>query len=386
MQFIDLTQQAKRIENDVRRRMDAVLEHGQFILGPEVRQLEQQLAERAGVAHCITCSSGTDALILALRALGIGPGDGVYVPAFTFVATASAVRLVGATPIFVDVEEDTFNVSARTLQEAFARQDTGATRGGSVVSGGHSRKPRPRAIIAVDLFGQPAPYPELERLARAHDLALLADAAQSLGATLDGLPVGRLAPISTTSFFPSKPLGCYGDGGAVFTNDGQLADWCRSIRVHGKGTDKYDCVRVGMNARLDTLQAAILLAKLEIFDEELESRRRIADGYRARLSGLPGITPQRIVSGASSAWAQFTLRSPRRDRLAEVLRENGVPSMVYYPKPLHLQVANEDLGQGVGSFPRAEALCQQVLSLPMHPYLTEQEQEQVCSVISKSAQ
>lgn len=369
--FVDLKAQMAAIRPEIDRRIAAVLDHGRFIMGPEVGELEECLAARAGVRHAVGCSSGTDALLLALMAKGIGPGDAVLIPAFTFPATAEVVRLIGAVPVFVDVDETSFNIDPA---DAESRLQTLAKRGG----------PTPKALIAVDLYGLPADYPALRPLCVEHGLLLIGDAAQSFGGALDGVRVGALADVTAVSFFPAKPLGCYGDGGAVLTDDGELADLCRSLRMHGQGEDKYDILRVGLNARLDTLQAAILLAKLDIFDDELAARDRVAAAYR---DGLPSWleTPQ-VPAAARSAWAQFTVKTGRRDALSGALRQRGVPTMVYYPRPLHLQPAYTEPSQGEGSVPRAERLCEQVLSLPMHPYLDDPTIAMICRAVQDAGE
>lgn len=336
--------------------MARVLDHGQYIMGPEVAELESTLAAYCGVEHALGCANGTDALILALMALDIGEGDAVFAPAFTFVATVEAVRLVGATPIFVDVDSESFNLCPDSLAEAV----DAVRKAGDL---------RPRAIMPVDLFGQPADYRAIGEIAAAECLEVIADAAQSFGAQLDGARVGRLARISTTSFFPAKPLGCYGDGGAVFTDDEDLARLIVSLRNHGQGSDKYDNVRVGLNSRLDTLQAAVLLEKLKIFDDELRCRDDIAARYRSLLGNDCQV--QRLIAGATSSWAQFTLLAEDRDGLRAHLKDHGIPTAVYYPKPNHLQGPYLEAPRAPKGLPVTEHLQQRVVSLPMHPYLDE---------------
>ena len=360
--MLDLDAQRRAIDLVMDQRIRRVLDHGRFIMGPEVQELEEALAERAGVAHVVSCGNGTDALQLVLMAWGIGPGDAVFVPSFTFTATAEVVALLGATPVFCDVREDTYNLDVASLEAAV----------NAVIADG---KLTPKAVIPVDLFGLPAEYPAIREVADRFGLRVLADAAQSFGSALDGRPVGSLADATATSFFPAKPLGCYGDGGAVFTDDAALADMLRSLRVHGKGTDKYDNVRVGVNSRLDTLQAAVLLAKLTTFSAEIELRQRVARHYLNELAELDGIL---LPRSESSAWAQFTIRVPavHRDRIVESLRDSGVPTAVYYPSALHDQTAYR--GPLIGSTPQvSERLSRSVLSLPMHPYLGEQELDRV---------
>ena len=360
MQFNDLKRQFEHLRPAIEGRISDVLEHSKFILGPEVRELERSLAEYCGVRHAIGVGNGTEALMLALMAADVGPGDAVFTSTFSFFASAEVISLVGATPIFVDIDETTYNIDAPALSDSIT----------SVVA---DKKLRPRAIIAVDLFGLPADYPQIEAIASQHDMLVIEDGAQSFGGELGDRRVGSFGAMAGTSFFPAKPLGCFGDGGAVFTNDDSLADRIRSLRVHGKGSDKYDNIRIGLNSRLDTLQAAILLAKLAAFPNELAARRRAADDYNEQLRQdffVPG-----IPSGYQSAWAHYTIR-PRhgtRKEYLQKLTENGVPSAVYYRKPLHLQPAFVHLGGKIGQFPVAEAASESVFSLPMHAYLQETE-------------
>ena len=311
-------------------------------------------------------SSGTDALLLALMAESIGPGDAVFLPAFTFTASTEVILMVGATPVFVDVDEGTFNIATDDLEKKI-----GETKSASELT--------PRAIIAVDLFGLPADYRALAEVAQREGLYVLADAAQSFGGSLDGTKVGMLAPVTATSFFPAKPLGCYGDGGALLTDDPQRAEQFRSLRAHGKGNQKYDIVRIGLNARLDTLQAAIVLAKLQVFAEEITAREALAARYDAWL-GKDLAIPARPV-GAKSAWAQYTIKLERRDEVAAAMRQQGIPSAIYYPLPMHLQPAYAGYGKGPGSLPVSEKLSLQVLSLPMHPYLDEATAKRICEVV-----
>lgn len=365
--FAGLKAQYARIKPEIARRIQTVLDHGQFILGPEVAELETALAKRAGAKHVVGVSSGTDALIMALMAEGIGTGDAVFVPSFTFTASAEVVLLLGATPVFVEVDPHTFNIDTKDLDQ----------RVGEVARAG---KLLPRAVIAVDLFGQPADYVTLEGLCRRHALFLISDAAQSYGAKLGNRAVGALAPATAASFFPAKPLGAYGDGGALFTDDDERAAHYKSIRAHGKGTDKYDIVRLGLNARLDTLQAAILMAKLDVFDSELTAREKLADAYDARLKNTVEI-PRRVPDSVS-AWAQYCILVDDRDTVAKRLKEAGVPTAVYYPLPMHLQTAYARFGQGPGSLPVSERLSQRILALPMNPYLTAEQTDYVCSSVA----
>lgn len=363
--FVDLKAQYARLKPRMDARIRAVLDHGQFILGPEVVELEAELVRFSGAAHAITVANGTVALTISLMAEGIGPGDAVFVPTFTFAATAEAVFAVGATPVFCDVGADTFNMDPADLERAVA--DVPA--GGSL---------RPRAVIPVDLFGLPADYAAINAVADAHGLFVLADAAQSFGASRDASRVGRLAAVTTTSFFPSKPLGCYGDGGAIFTDDGGRAEVMRSIRVHGQGADGQ-CVRPGMNGRLDTLQAAALLAKLEAFEDEIQARESLARRYDQALRGA--VTLPARIEGAASVWAHYSIVVDNRDGLRDALAALGIPARVYYPSPLHLQPAFRDYGGGPGSLPVSEELSRRILSLPIYPDLDEATVDRVSEAV-----
>jgi dTDP-4-amino-4,6-dideoxygalactose transaminase len=354
--FVDLQAQYRRIRPSVDARIHKVLEHGKFILGPEVAELEQALIRFTGATHCITVASGTEALRLPMMAEGIGPGDAVFMPAFTFTATAEVPVAQGAEPVFVDVSESTYNIDIDSLAA-------------TIESVRREGRLRPRAVVPVDLFGLPADYDRLGELCRRNDMLLIADAAQSLGARRGNRRVGALAPITATSFFPAKPLGGYGDGGAIFTEDAGLAEIYRSIRVHGAGGDRYDIVRIGTNARLDTLQAAVLLAKLEIFEDEIEARERIARSYDRLLD--PRITRPPRQADSLSAWAQYCVLLDDRDAVAKALAAEGIPTAIYYPRPMHLQTAYARFGRGAGSLPVSERLSGRILALPMHPYLDE---------------
>lgn len=368
MQFIDLKSQYQLLRNEIGARIDAVLEKQAFIQGPEVQELEQKLAEFCGAKRVVTCANGTDALQLAMMALGIGPGDAVFVPSFTYTATAEVILLLGACPIFVDTDPTTFNIDFGSAENAIQKVRTVGEL-------------RPAALLTVDLFGQPVDYYEARKLADRHGLAFISDAAQGFGASFDEKRVGsNLADITTTSFFPAKPLGCYGDGGAVFTDNDEWAETIRSICLHGKGKEKYDVVRVGVNSRLDTLQAAILLPKLAIFADEIEKRHDVAETYSELLSGHVA-TPLMPNGADRFAWAQYTIKVSNRDAVQARLKEAGIPSNVYYPRPMHLQPAYLPFGDGEGSLPIAEQLSQQVLSLPMHPYLQQSEIEQICAAV-----
>lgn len=371
MQFIDLKTQYALLKPDIDARIQGVLDAQAFIQGPEVRELEAALAEFSGARRVVTCANGTDALQLALMALGVGPGDAVFVPSFTYTATAEVILLLGARPVFVDSDPDTFNIDFDSAEAAVVR-----TREGGLL--------RPAALLTVDLFGLPVDYDRARDLANRHGLAFISDAAQGFGASFKGRRVGSgMADITTTSFFPAKPLGCYGDGGAVFTDDDRIADVIRSICLHGKGQEKYDVVRVGVNSRLDTLQAAILLPKLAIFADELEKRHAVAQRYIERLKDHVA-TPQTASGEDRLAWAQFTVKVESRDDVQARLKAAGVPSNVYYPRPMHLQPTYVQYGDGEGSLPVAERLSQIVLSLPMHPYLSDDEIEQVCDAVMQT--
>jgi dTDP-4-amino-4,6-dideoxygalactose transaminase len=335
-----------------------------------VAECEKRLAALAGSKHCLTVSSGTDALIAPLMALDIGPGDAVFLPSFTFTATAEVVLLVGARPVYVDVHPRLFNIDVEHLAREVAAVKKEGTH-------------RPRAVIAVDLFGLPADYAALNKLCEAEGLALIDDAAQSFGGALHNKRVGSLAPITATSFFPAKPLGCYGDGGAIFLDDDALKAKLVSIRVHGQGRSKYEVDRVGLNARFDTIQAAVILAKLGVFEGELERRQEVADLYTKALAGAVE-TPQ-VPAGYRSAWAQYSILSDRRDAIAAALKDEGVPTAIYYPIPMHLQAAYRQHGRGEGSCPVSERLAQRVLSLPMHPYLDAATVERIAGIVRKAA-
>ena len=361
MNFRDLSKQYLVLKNDIDAAMLSVASSSKYIMGPQVKELEAQLAEYVGVKHCLTCANGTDALTLALKAWGVGEGDAVFVPDFTFFSSAEVVSLEGATPVFVDVSPDTFNISVESLRSAYDR----------VVSEG---KLRPRVVVAVDLFGLPADYPSLRQFCDEYHLLILEDGAQGFGGSINGRRACSFGDISTTSFFPAKPLGCYGDGGAVFTDNDEWASLIDSYRVHGKGTFKYDNVRIGMNSRLDTLQAAILQVKLRAFaDYELDAVNRAAELYTSLLSGAV-VTPT-IPSGFRSSWAQYTIRlssREQRDALQQHLKSLDIPSMVYYPTPMHAQTAFAGLSPSMESdWGFSSLLSSTVLSLPMHPYLTD---------------
>jgi dTDP-4-amino-4,6-dideoxygalactose transaminase len=363
--FIDLKTQQERIRPQLDAAIARVLAHGQYILGPEVAELEKRLSEFCGARFTLSCANGTDALLLALMAKGVGPGDAVFVPSFTFVASAEVVVLVGATPVFVDVDEDTFLMSTESLEAAIGA----ATKHGL----------RPKVIMPVDLFGQPADYEAIGQLAEMHGLLVLADAAQSFGATRAGKRVGTMAPITATSFFPAKPLGCYGDGGAIFTDDEETLSVLQSLRVHGQGRDKYENVRIGINGRMDTLQAAILMQKLTVFEDEIGARQRVAKRYADGLGDVAQV--QRVEDGATSVWAQYTIRLNNRDHVAEQLKKAGIPTAIYYPIPLHRQTPYQQYPAGPVGLLASERLAGEVLSLPMHPYLKEADQYMIIDAV-----
>jgi UDP-2-acetamido-2-deoxy-ribo-hexuluronate aminotransferase len=365
MDFIDLKTQQKAILPAINERIQRVLSHGQYIMGPEVPELEERLAAYVGVKHVVSCSSGTDALLMPLMAYEVGPGDAIFTAPFTFIATAEVIQLLGATPVFVDIDPKTFNIDPAALEQAIAGFNQNPKTAGL----------KPKGIIPVDLFGQPANYDAINALARENNLFVLEDAAQSFGATYKGRKAGFLADVAATSFFPAKPLGGYGDGGAIFTDDDGLAEVLRSIRNHGQGKDRYENIRIGLNGRLDTLQAAILLVKLDIFDLEVKARQEVAKRYSAGLENLveiPYVDPQ-----CTSIWAQYSVLSDQRQVLQEKLKTAGIPIAVYYPLPLHLQGAFRHLGYQLGDFPVSEKIARQIFSLPMHPYLSAADQKRI---------
>jgi len=367
--FLDLKAQYKILESDIQAAINGVLEHGKFILGPEVAELEKQLAEFANVQYAITCSSGTDALLMPLMALNISPGDIVFTTPFTFIATAEVISLLGAVPVFVDIDPETFNIDVTKLKLAV---EAVKTRDTHIYPLPHNIPAAaiPKAVIPVDLFGLPADFDPIMEIAGEENLFVLEDAAQGFGGIYRGRKAGGLGHAGATSFFPAKPLGCYGDGGAIFTNDEVLVEKLLSIRVHGQGTDKYNNVRTGLNARLDTLQAAILLQKLKIFPQELAARQEVSQNYTKALAGLqPEITTPGVPSGYRSSWAQYSLLANNRERIMDELNKEGIPTAIYYPVPLHLQAAFSNLQYESGNFPIAESVSKRIFSLPMHPYL-----------------
>jgi len=367
--FIDVASQRRRLGRAVDDAVKRVTDHCQFILGPEVKAFEAELAKFCGARHVVTCASGTDALTLALMAKGIGPGDAVFCPSFTFCATAEVVALVGATPVFVDVEADTFNIDPKGITAALAT----AKRLGL----------KPKAVVPVDLFGLPADHDAIAAVAKSAGLFVLDDAAQGFGATYKGRQLGTFGHATATSFFPAKPLGCYGDGGAVFTDDDKFAETLLSLRVHGQGSDKYDNVRIGMASRLDTIQAAILIEKLKIVPDEIAARDRAARYYAEGLANL--VMAPTVPAGLSSVWAQYTIRIPggRRDKVVAGLKAEGIPTAIYYPIPLHRQQAYKHYPVGEGGVAVSDRLAGEVLSLPMHAYLDSATQDRIIDAVKR---
>ncbi len=368
--FIDLDAQRRRLGPRLEAAILGAVAEGHFILGPQVAEFEQRLARFGGAAHAVACANGTDAIALSLMTLGVKPGDAVLVPSFTFAATAEAVAWLGATPVFVDVDEATYTIDPAGLDAGLAA----ATAAGLA----------PRALIAVDLFGQPADYATLEVFCSRHGLALLCDAAQSFGASHCGRPVGSIGALTTTSFFPAKPLGCYGDGGAILTDDADHAERLRSLHVHGRGSDKYDNVRIGMNSRLDTIQAVVLLEKLAIFPDEIERRQRVAERYAAGLQDVAAVPTVR--EGSRSVWAQYVIRVPaeRRARFMADLKAEGIPTAIYYPLPLHRQTAYRRYPVAGNGLPVSDRIAAEAVALPMHPYLDEAVQDRIVAAARAS--
>lgn len=368
LRFVDLQAQRQRIAPQLSAAIEQVLSHGRFIMGPEVTELERELTTRTGAGYAITCSSGTEALFMVLLAWNIGPGDAVFMPSFTFAATAEAAALCHATPFFTDVDENTLTMDVQSLERS--------------VAAAKALGLRPRVVTPVDLFGHPADYPPIAALAEKEGMLVLADAAQSFGAAVHGCRVGTLAGATTTSFFPAKPLGCYGDGGAIFTDDEELAMRLRSIRVHGKGATKYENVRIGVNGRLDTLQAAVLLEKLKLFDEEQATRQATAGYYSEGLASLLRVPGEAL--GVRSAWAQYTVQTEARDELRQALEADRIPTAIYYPAPLHEQIAYDSFPYDPSGLTVTSRLAATVLSLPVHPYLTQSERERVVTSIHRA--
>jgi len=368
--FIDVGAQRRRLGNSIDTAVGRVLSHCQFLMGPEVLEFEKRLAAFCGARHAVSCASGTDALVMVLLAKGFGPGDAVFCPAFTFCATAESAALLGATPVFVDVHADTFNMDAASLKKAIA---TAKAKG-----------LKPKAVIPVDLFGLPADHDAIAEIAKAENLFILDDAAQGFGGLYKGRKIGTLGHATATSFFPAKPLGCYGDGGAVLTDDDELLALLKSVRVHGGGVDKYDNVRIGLTARLDTIQAAVLIEKLKIFPDEIEARNRIAARYSKALAEI-AIVPM-VPKDYLSVWAQYTLRLKpgQRDGFTKALAAEGVPTACYYPNPLHRQTAYSHYPVAEGGLPVTDKLAEEVISLPMHAYLDETTQDRVIAAVHRA--
>jgi dTDP-4-amino-4,6-dideoxygalactose transaminase len=366
--FVDVAAQRRRLGKSIDEAVSRVLAHCQFINGPEVIQLEAELAAFSGARHVVTCASGTDALLMVLMAKGIGRGDAVLCPSFTFCATGEVVALLGATPVFVDVEEATFNIDAASLKDGIAVSK--------------KRGLKPKAVIPVDMFGQPADHDAIHAIAEAEGMFVLDDAAQGFGASYKGRRLGTFGLATATSFFPAKPFGCFGDGGAIFTDDAQLAAELRSIRVHGQGSEKYDNVRLGLTARLDTMQAAILIEKLKIFEDEIAARNRVAARYAQGLGNV--VTVPHLAAGCTSVWAQYTIRLPKgidRDGFAAKLQAQGIPTAIYYPKSMHQQTAYRGFPAADGGLPVSESLSRDVISLPMHAYLDEPAQARIIKAV-----
>ena len=362
MQFIDLGAQRERIRDKLRVAIDAVVDDGRYILGPQVGEFEQQLAAYAGVKHVIACANGTDALLLPLLASGIGPGDAVFVPSFTFAATAEVVALAHAEPVFVDIDPDTYNLDITSLEAAIAaiRKEGRLT---------------PKAIIPVDLFGLAADYARIEQIAKRENLLVIEDAAQAVGGSAHGKMCSAFGDVASTSFYPAKPLGCYGDGGAMFTDDDALAERLRSFAFHGKGETQYDNIHIGLNSRLDTLQAAILIEKLAILEDEMVARQAVAQRYAEGLGDVVKVA--HVPDGHRSAWAQYAIETPNRDALKASLQTQGIPSVIYYVKPLHIQVAYSKFPKTPTGLTVSETLPARILCLPMHPYLSKSDQDRV---------
>ena len=389
MNFIDLAAQQQRIRQKIEEKIQIVLDHGKYIMGPEINELEKRLAEFVEVKHCIGCASGTDSLLMALMAEEVGPGDAIFTTPFTFFATAEVISLLGAIPVFVDIDPETFNLDPDKLALAIEALKAGNA---SVypMPGTISQELSaitPKGVIPVDLFGLPCDYDAVNAIAKEHNLFVIEDAAQGLGGEYKGRKAGALADMGCTSFFPAKPLGAYGDGGAVFTDSDEMADKLVSLRIHGQGEDKYNNVRIGLNARLDTLQAAILNAKLDIFPEEIDLRQDVAQRYAELLSPCAMLHAPCVPEGYKSVWAQYSLLtgSPEsRADIQESLKKGGIPTAVYYPRPLHLQTAFAGLEYKEGDFPISEDISNRIFSLPMHPYLKVNEIERICAVIVAS--
>ncbi len=369
MQFIDLKSQQARIREKIELNINKVLDHGRYIMGPEIKELEEKLADYCGVKHGIGVASGTDAILMPLMAYGVGPGDAVFTTPFTFIATAEVIQLLGATPVFADIDPKTFNIDPEKLEEAIVKVKA-------------EGKLNPKGILPVDLFGQPAEYDRINSIAKKHGLFVVEDAAQSFGSTYSGKKACSLTDVASTSFFPAKPLGAYGDGGMIFTDSDDLYDKLLSIRVHGSGSDKYNNIRIGINGRIDTIQAAILLAKFEIFDEEIKLRQMVARRYGEALEDV--VKTPYVEEYNVSAWAQYAMLHPKRDEIIGKLKEAGIPVAIYYPIPLHLQEAFSQLNYTKGDFPVSEKCGDEIFSIPFHPYLTIEDQEKIVKAIKEA--
>lgn len=386
MEFIDLAAQQNRIRSNLEKNIQKVLDHGKYVMGPEIDEIENKLAEFVGVKHAISCGSGTDALLLALMAYDVGPGDAIFTTPFTFIATAEVISLIGAVPVFVDIDPETFNINPVELEKAIvAVRDRNFSMYPLPAYLSSQKEIRIKGIIPVDLFGLTADYDAINAIAEKYGMFVIEDAAQSFGAEYKNSKACSLADIACTSFFPAKPLGCYGDGGMCFTDDDQLADTIRSLRIHGKGTDQYDNVRIGINGRMDTLQAAVLLSKFEIFPEEIELRNHVASYYNEIISQkiIKSFKTPVIPDGYLSVWAQYSIlaeNSEIRSSFQNLLKNQGIPTAVYYPKPLHLQPAFKYLNYKAGIFPISEDCSRRIFSLPMHPYLERKDQEKIISI------
>jgi len=383
MEFIDLHAQQQKIRETIEARIRTVLDHGQYVMGPEIKELESKLAAYVGVKHALGCASGTDALLMALMALQAGPGDAIFTSPFTFIATAEVISLLGATPVFVDIDERTFNIDPRKLDQAIQALRRNDPRLHPLPRGRDLSSLKPKGVIPVDLFGLTADYDAIQAVTEKYGLRFIEDAAQSFGAEFKGKRACSFGNIACTSFFPAKPLGCYGDGGMCFTNDDTAAEIMDSIRVHGKGNHKYENVRIGINGRLDTLQAAILTAKFDIFAEEIELRQKVAARYSGALQELSVIPPY-IPALYKSSWAQYSIlakHEKHRSTLQAKLKDAGIPTAIYYPKPLHLQAAFAYLGYREGDFPISEDCASRIFSLPMHPYLKAGDQDKIVHLL-----
>jgi len=385
MEFVDLKTQQHKIRRELDRRIASVLDHGQYIMGPEVFELEAKLAQFVGVKHAVSCGSGTDALLMALMAIGVGPGDAVFTTPFSFFATAEVVGILGATPVFVDINPKTFNLDPGALETA-VNAFSGEKEHPLLLRNKELFGLKPKAVIAVDLFGLPAEYDRITQVAEKFGLAVVEDAAQSFGALYHGRKAGSLADVACTSFYPAKPLGAYGDGGMCFTNNDATAELLKSIRIHGMGRHQYDNLRIGINGRLDTLQAAILLVKFDIFPEEIKAREKVASDYSRLLAGNAGFQLPMVARGSESVWAQYSLLAQshvQRETMRQRLSAAGIPTAIYYPKPLHLQGAFKRLGHRMGDFLVSEGCAAKIFSIPMHPYLSLAEQERIADLLNR---